>query len=728
MRFHRTYTLLVALLLVGAYVLRMIDPTPVARLRLLAFDTYQQLHPRSYDPGVPVRIIDIDEPSLARFGQWPWPRSLIADLTKRLQDAGAAAVAFDFVFVERDRLALSDLIKQLPKDLTLEALSSKLADASPGDRMLAEAITAAPVVLGFIGTAQVSGAPPLLQPGFATAGDDPRQFLPTFAGATTSIAELQQGAKGTGALNWIPEYDQIIRHLPLVVRVADRLYPSLAAEAIRVGQGASGYLIKASGASGEAAFGAKTGLTHVRIGGAIVPTGANGQMWLRFSHSDQRRFIPAWRLLEGSLAPEEIAGRIILVGTSAPGLFDLRTTPLDAAVPGVEIHAQAIEQILLADHLHRPDFATGAEASFLIVFGLLLSAVVYRLSAIWSALLGAMVIASANAVAWAAYVSHAWLFDPIYPTLALTVLFIATTVHVYLTTEVERNRMRKAFTHYLAPVLVEELARNPKKLKLGGETRTVTLYRSDLANFSTLAEALQPHELVPLMNEYLTAMTDIIMQHGGFVDKYIGDAIDGIFGAPLDDPEQALNAVKAALSCQKKLGEMNAACLPALRGLMLQQRIGLHTGEAIVGNIGSKQRFNYTVMGDAANLASRLEGANKVYGTSILVSEATANRAGAGICWRELDVIQVVGKSEQVRIFEPLAVTAEQTEEHAAFAAAYAEGLARWRSKDFAGAAQSFDRFSECDPPARLFRERARRLMRQALPNAWIAVNVLETK
>ena len=617
MQSGRTYTLLVAVVLVSAYVLRMIDPTPVVRLRLLAFDTYQQLQPRKYDPRSPVRIIDIDEPSLARFGQWPWPRSLIADLTKRLMEAGAAAVAFDLVFVERDRVSFPDLIRRLPKETTLEALTGKLVEPPVGDRLLAEAIAVGPAVLGFTATAQASGALPLLHAGFATAGDDARQFFPAFAGASSSLAELQQRAKGSGALNWIPDYDQIVRHLPLVIRVGDRLYPSLAAEAIRVGQGASGYLIKASGASGEEAFGAKTGITHVRIGSAIVPTDANGQMWLRFSHSDQRRFIPVWSLLEGRVAREEIDGRIILIGTSAPGLFDLRATPLDAAVPGVEIHAQAIEQILLADHLRRPDFATGAELSFLILFGLLLAALVYRAGAIWSAL------------------------------------------HVYLSTEVERNRVRSAFSHYLAPVLVEELASHPEKLRLGGETRTVTLYRSDLANFSSLAEALQPHELVALMNEYLSAMTAIIMQHGGFVDKYIGDAIDGVFGAPVDDPEQALNAVKAALSCQKKLREMNAAGLPALRGQMLHQRIGLHTGEAIVGNIGSQQRFNYTVMGDAANLASRLEGANKVYGTSILVSEPTAGLAGATISWRELDIIQVVGKAEHVRIYEPLALAIE---------------------------------------------------------------------
>src|SRR5262249_25631820 len=279
MRAPHTYMLLVTAVLVSAYLLRMIDPTPVARLRLLAFDAYQELQPRKYDPGLPVRIVDIDEPSLARLGQWPWPRSLIADLTKRLMESGAAAVAFDLVFVEPDRVSLSDLIMRLPKDTTLEALAGKLVEPPASVRMLAEAIGAAPVVLGFIASAQASGALPLLHAGFATAGDDARQFLPAFAGASGSIAELQQAAKGSGALNWIPEYDQVVRHLPLVVRVGDRLYPSLAAEAVRVAQGASGYLIKASGASGEEGFGTKTGVTHVRIGGAILPPHTTPTLW-----------------------------------------------------------------------------------------------------------------------------------------------------------------------------------------------------------------------------------------------------------------------------------------------------------------------------------------------------------------------------------------------------------------------------------------------------------------
>src|SRR6185503_3287282 len=215
----------------------------------------------------------------------------------------------------------------------------------------------------------------------------------------------------------------------------------------------------------------------------------------------------------------------------------------------------------------------------------------------------------------------------------------------YFHTTRERNQVRRAFGHYMAPSIVEELARRPDKLRLGGENRTVTLYRSDLAGFSKWSEELAPHELVLLMNEYLTAMTDIVMAHDGFIDKYIGDAIDGVFGAPADDPEHALHGVKAALASRSRLHEMNAAGLAILRGRKLQPRTGLHTGVGIVGNISSEQRFNYTVMGDSANIASRLEGANKFYGTTILASEATVQLAGPAVVWREIDTVRVVGRT-----------------------------------------------------------------------------------
>jgi adenylate cyclase len=363
-----------------------------------------------------------------------------------------------------------------------------------------------------------------------------------------------------------------------------------------------------------------------------------------------------------------------------------------------------------------------------VVSGALLAFLVRNSGAISGALMAATTLVLVLSTAWWARVQHGFLLDPTYPALTLTTIYIFCTGFFYFHTTREKNQVRSIFSYYLAPSIVEELARQPDKLKLGGEDRVVTLYRSDLAGFSKLSEQLTPQELVQLMNEYLTAMTDIIMEHGGFIDKYIGDAIDGVFGAPADDPDHALHAVQAALACRAKLLEMNSAQLENFRGRSLNQRIGLHTGVGTVGNIGSRRRRNYTVMGDSANLASRLEGANKFYGTTILASQATAKLAAPAIALREIDLVRVVGRSEPVGIYEPIGGYAQLTEQQSSLLRFYAEGLRCWRSRDFSCAVQNFESISEHDPPARFFLERARQLVRQPPPCDWDPIHVLESK
>jgi adenylate cyclase len=365
---------------------------------------------------------------------------------------------------------------------------------------------------------------------------------------------------------------------------------------------------------------------------------------------------------------------------------------------------------------------------FTTLAGLLLGILVRRAGPLSGAIAGAAMLTAVVAAAWWARARLGYLLDPAYPALTLTAVYIFCTGFFYFHTTRERNQVRRAFGHYVAPSIVEELARRPDKLRLGGENRTVTLYRSDLAGFSKLSEELAPHELVLLMNEYLTAMTDIVMAHEGFIDKYIGDAIDGVFGAPADDAEHALHAVNAALASRSRLHEMNAAGLPVLRGRKLNQRIGLHTGVGIVGNIGSKRRFNYTVMGDTANLASRLEGANRFYGTTILASEATVHLAGPAVAWREIDTVSVVGRTGPVRVYEPMGRADEMTEERVSLTKVYAEGLRCWRSRDFAGAIRNFERLSGTDPPARFFLMRCRRLMQEPPASGWDHVHVLDSK
>jgi class 3 adenylate cyclase len=312
--------------------------------------------------------------------------------------------------------------------------------------------------------------------------------------------------------------------------------------------------------------------------------------------------------------------------------------------------------------------------------------------------------------------------------LAAFLSLIATIAFRLVVADRDKRLLRHSFAFYLSPPLIERMLSSSKLPSLGGETRIVTLSHSDLAGFSALSEKLSAAEVVSLINDYLSAMTEIIDAHGGFVEKYVGDAIDGVFGAPVDDPDHALNAVRAALACKAKLREMNDAALDTFKGYELRQRIGIHSGSALVGNIGSRQRFNYAAMGDAANLPSRLEGANKFYGTEIIASEATVHLVGDSIAWRELDVIRVVGRQGTMRVFEPLAEAGSETAAQISCAAAYAEGLMHWRSGNFAEAVEAFERFGDWDIPSRLFRERALRLLHAPPGPGWCPVNALDSK
>jgi adenylate cyclase len=675
-----------------------------------------------------VRIVDIDERSLDAIGAWPWRRDILARLVEQLLALGAKVVAFDFVLPHAEPDALSGLPPAFRNTPEMQALLQTLEGLPSGDQLLAQTISGKPVVLGMIGRSGDPDRAVAWRASFALLGSDPARHAPFLPAVTGNTPRLQEAAPALGVLNWFPEHDQVVRKVPMLVRLGGDLAPSLVTETIRLLDGAKTIAVRSSTASGETPLVGETGITSVRVGRHLVPTDKTGQMWLSFTAHDAGRFRSAVDVLEGRVSREEIAGRIVLVGASAPGLFDMRATPLDTVVAGVEIHAQAIEQIMAGNMLHRPDLSTGLEVVLTTLAGLLLAFLVRRVGPVSGAIMGGATLIAVVAAAWWARVQFGSLLDPAYPVMTLTALYIFCTGFFYFHTTRERNQVRRAFSHYMAPSIVEELARRPDKLKLGGENRTVTLYRSDLAGFSKLSEELTPQDLVLLMGEYLSAMTEIVMSHEGFIDKYIGDAIDGVFGAPADDPEHALHAVRAALDSRARLAEINAADLPSLGGRKLQQRIGLHTGSGVVGNIGSKRRFNYTVMGDSANLASRIEGANKFYGTSILASEATVQLAGPSIAWREIDTVRVVGRAGSVRIYEPMGLVGRITPETSALIEAYAEGLRCWRWRDFAGACRRFEGIAEADPSSRFFLTRCRHLMQEPPPADWDHIHVLDSK
>lgn len=659
---RRLSILLPMAILAIALGLRYADPPVVERLRLAVFDEYQHLKPRAWAEA-DVRIVDIDDASLERLGQWPWPRTLVAEMVDRLGDAGAAVVAFDIVFAEPDRTSPSRIVplwRRSAGGVDLDALLARLPDH---DREFARVMGEVPTVLAVQLNDGAMPRRPARKWAVAVGGDDPRPFLPVFGGAVTNLPELEAAAAGQGSFNSSTDRDGIIRHLPLFLRlrgddtVTGEVYPSLVAEALRVAQGptASTYLLKASGASGQASFGAHTGVSQVRIGQMVVPTDDRGRVWLHDTGPVAQRFISAASIFDPGFDRQKVEGKILLVGTSASGLKDLRATPLNPVAPGVEVHAQALEQIILGQFLDRPDWMTGFEFLWLLGFGGALSLLLARWGAGWCAIVATGGIAVSLAGSWLAFERFGWLVDPVYPALAVLLLYLAQSFIQYLRTETERRQVRGAFGRYLSPAVVERLARDPGSLRLGGETRPMTLMFCDIRGFTAISETLDAGELTSFINRFLTPMTDIILEHGGTIDKYMGDAIMAFWNAPLDDPEHAGNAARAALAMTRSLGILNndwqAAALAAGRPYRtVAIGVGLNTGACCVGNVGSEQRFDYSVLGDTVNLASRLEGQSKTYGVSIVAGADTALDSPE-LAWLELDLIRVKGKDKAVRIF-----------------------------------------------------------------------------
>jgi adenylate cyclase len=661
-------------------------------LNNLVFDLYQRIDQAAWTPEAPVRIVDIDDESIARLGQWPWPRSTMAEIIARLGRLNAAAIAVDAVFAEPDGSSLERTIAMFPASPGRTLLEKEIAARTSNDALLAQTIANVPTVLGaiLVENGTVEDFPTKF--GIATAGDDPRPFLAHFNGAVLPLASLRAAAAGVGALNWLPDRDQVVRRVPLVAVVGDKIVPSLAIEALRLSEGASTIIVRSSNASGHTAFGDSTGVNTIKVGAIEIPTDPQGALRVNYSRSEPRRFIPAWKLLAGDVAAEEIVNRIIVVGTSAAGLRDQRATPVDVAVAGVEIHAQVIEQIASAAWLRRPDWAPGAElilaGALALAFGLMLP----RTGALSGAIAAVIAVCL---VAWASrygFTAHGLLLDPVLPGLAIIAAYVPCVVWLYRAEQRRRKLTHAAFGRYVSPAIVERLVEDPSRLVLGGELRPLTVMFCDVRGFTSIAERLDPQGLTAFMNEYLTSMTNVILSHAGTVDKYIGDAIMAFWNAPVDDPDHARNAVDTAMAMNRELTLLNhtwaeRARLEGTEHHEIGFRIGLATGECCVGNFGSSHRFDYSVLGDDVNLASRLELANKFYGTIMLASEATCALL-PDMPWLEVDHVRVRGKSQVSRIFT--LADSDVTRDGVAFAglsAVHERMLSAYRDGDFAAAA-----------------------------------------
>lgn len=621
---------LMALAAAGLVALMVIaEPLALRALRDIVFDGYQRLSPRPFAADMPARIVDIDDESLEKFGQWPWPRALLAQLVSGIGAQAPAVIALDIVLSEPDRTSPARLIGLLPPSPARAALAAELAGAPSSDAALAAALVPLPAVSGIV-LAQ-NNRPVPVRGGFASAGDDPLPFLPRFSGAIAPVEEIAPAFKGFGALNWVPEYDLVVRRVPALLDGGGKPVPSLAVEALRVAQQAGSIVVKASNASGETAFGARSGIVSLKVGAVVIPTEADGTVRLRYAGARAERRIPAWKILSGAVARSEIEGRLVFVGASASALADHRATPLDAAVPGVEIHAEMVEHALGGYRLARPDWARGAEAIAALLAAALAVLAALRLAPLAGAGVTSLLMAGLIWGSWQLFSGSDLLLDPLPPAFAAVLGFALPSLARWKASETERQTIRTAFAHYLAPALVERLATAPDNLRLGGERRTLTILFADVRGFTNLAETLkdEPEALTALMNRLMTPLSRAILETDGTIDKYIGDAVMAFWNAPLDVPDHPARAASAALAMRRALASLNSAlATEAARNgrapVPIDIGIGINTGETVVGNMGSDVRFGYSALGDPVNLASRLEGETRASGAQILLGETTA--------------------------------------------------------------------------------------------------------
>jgi adenylate cyclase len=670
--------------------LRTENPWIVTELQERTFDAYQRLQPRSY-ADFPVRIVDIDEASIAAYGQWPWPRTRLAAMTNRLAELGAAATAYAVIFPEPDRTTPAQIAGDLQKadvpdrELTLALLAS-LPDH---DRMFADAMGKTPTILGFAASRSKSEAHPAMKAGLAFVGVKPTDVLVPFSGAVANLSVLEEAAAGVGGIN-VSSRDRsgVVRRIPMLFSDGERIYPSLAVEALRVAQGQKGIVVRGTGASGEADSG-EAALLDVRIGDFKVPLTADGEAWLYFDRDRPERYVSAKDLLdpakEAQVRPR-IEGSIVLVGTSAAGLADARATPLRQIVPGVAVHAQLIEQILAQDFISRPDWANGLEIIVTVLLAVLVAMMLLSFGAQFSLIGGVIALSLAIAGSWFAFSHFRILLDPIYPSLAAITMYIAMERTLRIASDKEKKFVRQAFGQYLAPELLARLENSPKAMQLGGEAREITVMFMDVRGFTPISEALSATELVDFVNTLLAPLSEAIQGELGTIDKYIGDSIMAFWNAPLDIADHPARACRAALRMRDIVKELNEddAFGFAARGFAdaaVRIGVGVNFGVACVGNMGSEKRFNYSAMGDVVNMAARIESATKSFGTDLLISEDVA-KAAPGIAALEAGEILLKGKSRPTKLYalagdETMSATtefAELSRLHGRLLGALAEG------------------------------------------------------
>ena len=708
--------------------LPLLDPMNIfSDLRLRSFDTFQQMYPREKMQDDPVVLVDIDDESLSRYGQWPWPRNLVAELVN--QTYYSLATGFDIVFAEPDRTGSSQLKRTYQSN---PSMINALESVPDHDEILSDAIeNHGTVVLGLAPNNNGVSEFNQMKSGLVVQGDDPKQFLNRYMGVESNIEILENVSSGLGSMS-IGNNDSIVRTIPTFELIGDQLLPSFPLEVLRVAVGANTYQIKSSNASSEQAFGEATGINHVKLGNLVMPTNPDGSLWIYSTKTDNMNIIPAWQILDGTVDPEYFDGKITVVGTSASGLFDLRSSALEKNIPGVTIVAQFIQQIVSGTFLQRPDWLGGLELITGLLLSIIITLAIQRFGPIGGLVIFLTGVGSIFVGSYYLFMDQRFLVDPISPTVICLIAYLVITFFNFLFTELERSKVRTAFSQYLAPAMVDRLAESSESLVLGGETKEMTMLFSDIRGFTGISEQYKddPEGLTQLINKLLSVLSDEILLTEGTIDKYMGDCIMAFWNAPTDQPQHASLAVKAAMEMGRAMQKLNEE-LAAEGKKTMAVGIGINTGDCVVGNMGSTQRFDYTVLGDTVNLASRLEGQSGEYGFQIIAGADTV-KSLSGYEVFELDLLAVKGKTEPVTIYTVFEGDESDIEDAEAFRAAHQEFLKAYRGQDWDTAMRHIEKYQKEVPSFNyyyeLFSARIKSLQKNPPGSEWTGVFVALSK
>ena len=647
-------------------------PRPILQARLAIQDSYQRAAPRVRDPATPVHIVDIDEASLRALGQWPWPRTDMAELSDRLFELGAVTVGFDVLFPEPDRTSPNAVAANWRRFSGEEQPGlDRFASLPDHDFVFSQSLAAGPTVLAVSGARARDGQAPLPKAGIAYTGRLPVGALTTFGGALAPIKPLAEATAGYGGISLVAGSDGITRSVPMVALYGNTLLPGFAAELLRVAQGAGSHILRTSEASGQVSAGLVVPVA-MRTGALEYPLDENGHFRIHFSADTGDRVTSAAEVLAAASDPEalreRIEGKIVLVGSSAQSLFDIRSTPLAAEVPGVHLHADILEQIISGQFLTRPDWMRGLEVVLIVSVGLFVTGFAARERAVPGILAALVAVGTIIFVGWLAFTRAGLVLNPFEPALtALAVYLPATTINVF-GKERARQAIRDRFNYFLPAEIVDEIARDPEgRLTPTGAARELSVMFVDMRGFSTISEPMAPDAVVRMLNIYLSAVAEALADAGATIDKFMGDSIMAFWNAPLPETDHAEQAVRAILVVEAAIENVSrrlvAMGLPAV-----EARIGVNTGAAFVGLMGSEERLNYSCVGDSVTLAARFEALTRYYGTTNLIGEITARRLPDGHVAIDIDRVVVKGRTAAATV----ATVLREGDEAARFAAAMA--------------------------------------------------------